>query len=454
MKRATLISVLILVLSFCLVSPLQAQNYKTTYVKLGNGVPGVFYEPLNPGAKAEVAIMHMHNGADILASTPCIELAKRGYRILCANASNSKSGFMSDMDEDTMILNLKLGMAYLRHDPDVKKVILMGHSGGGGLAAAYQNIAENGVKVCQGPEMLVKCPDTLAGLPAADGLILLDSTYSQAVSTMLSLDPAVVHSDSGQDLDPSLDMFNPANGYNPKGSTYSEEFKKRFFAKQSETMNQLIAKAEERLALIEAGKGEYVDDEPFLIHSNPSGNQLFQQDLSLWSHTRKAWPLLHPDGTISTEIVHTVRVPTGGKSRTPSLERGAIRTTVRAFLSTFAVRTTNDFGYEGSTIHGIDFQSNYANTVGALEGVHVPLLQMGNTGSNEYFMAETAREHAKSSDKTLAYVEGSVHGFTPCTKCALAQGKPAGYYGDTVKTVFDYVDGWLSKPGRFATSSR
>jgi len=215
----------------------------------------------------------------------------------------------------------------------------------------------------------------------------------------------------------------------------------------------LITKAQERLALINAGKGDFSDDEPLLIHSNPSGNQLFQQDMSLWAHTHNAWPLLHPDGTITTEIVHSVRVPTGGQSRTPSLVRGAVRTTVRTFLSTWAVRTSADFGYDASTIHGIDFQSNYANTVGAVEGISAPLLQTGNTGSNEYFMAETAREHAKSTDKTLAYLEGATHDFQPCTKCALAQGKPANYYGDTVKTLFDYVDGWLSKPGRFTGNS-
>jgi hypothetical protein len=73
---------------------------------------------------------------------------------------------------------------------------------------------------------------------------------------------------------------------------------------------------------------------------------------------------------------------------------------------------------------------------------------MGMTGSHEFFSAETFYEHAKSTDKTLAYVEGATHGFSPCTACAVAQGKPEDYYGDTVKTLFDYIDGWLSKPGR------
>jgi len=52
---------------------------------------------------------------------------------------------------------------------------------------------------------------------------------------------------------------------------------------------------------------------------------------------------------------------------------------------------------------------------------------------------EIVFDHLGSKDKTLAFVEGAVHTFTPC--------RPE--YGDTVKRAFDYVDAWLGKPGRF-----
>jgi hypothetical protein len=46
------------------------------------------------------------------------------------------------------------------------------------------------------------------------------------------------------ELDPALDPFNPANGYNPKGaSTYSDEFKRKYFKGQADRMNRLIARA-------------------------------------------------------------------------------------------------------------------------------------------------------------------------------------------------------------------
>jgi pimeloyl-ACP methyl ester carboxylesterase len=451
MKRKMLLMFAVIVaLNFCLVSPSMAQAYKTIFVPLGPGVPGVLYEPVTPGAKSEIAVIAMHTGADYLTFPPCLELAKRGYRALCANCSTSKSGFISDDNEDKMILNVKLAVAYLRKYSGIKKIILLGHSGGGALMAGYANISENGVKICQGPEKLVPCPDTLANLPPVDGLMLIDSNIGGGAMPLFSLDPAIVSEENGQVLNPDLDMYNPKNGFNPKGSTYSEEFKKKFFAKVSERENQLIAKALDRLAKIKAGKGNFSDDEPFVI---PAGsyraNKLMTADMSLWAHTRSAWPLLHPDGTVTTEIVHSVRVPRGTQSPSPSLFAAGLVTTVRSFLCTFALRTTKEFGYDGSSFYGIDYESSYSNAVSDVENITKPLLQMGMTGSHEYFSAETIREHAKSADKTLAYVEGATHNFTPCKACAVAQGKAENYYGDTLKTMMDYMDGWLSKPGRF-----
>jgi hypothetical protein len=47
--------------------------------------------------------------------------------------------------------------------------------------------------------------------------------------------------------------------------------------------------------------------------------------------------------------------------------------------------------------------------------------------------------HLAAKDKTYVAVEGATHGFAPC--------KPE--YGNTTKRTFDYMDTWLSGPGRF-----
>src|SRR5580698_4556028 len=174
-------------------------------------------------------------------------------------------------------------------------------------------------------------------------------------------------------------------------------------------------------------------------------NRFFAQDVKLWSHTRKAWPLLHADGSMTTQIVHTVRVPGNPVSHTKSLDGGGLQTSVLKFLSTYAIRVTDDYGYGEDSIRGVDWTSSYASTPGNVESVTVPVLAMGMTGHWEYMSAETIYEHAKSTDKTLAYVEGALHGYTTCKPCE----KTPGQFGNTLKTTYDFVDSWLSKKGRF-----
>jgi hypothetical protein len=451
MKRRAVLLLFAMIgaLSVCFASPSMAQYpIKTTFVHLASGVPGVLYEPVTPVAKSQTGVFVMHSGSDYLSFSAGPELSRRGYRVLCANNSTSKSGFTADSNTDKMISEARLGVAYLRKHPGIKKVVLLGHSGGGGLMSSYQNIAENGLKACQGPEKIAKCSNALADLPPADGLILLDSTIGLAGMNLLSLDPAVIDEENGRMLDPELDMYNPQNGFNPKGSTYSGPFIRRFFEKQKERNNRLIEKAMDRLKLIEAGKGRFTDDEPFVVpggNFKAMNNRLFTQDIRLWSHTRKEWPLLRGDGSVVKQVIRSVRVPENVASPTPALEGGGLTTTVRRFLSTFAIRATEGYGYGEDYLAGIDWASNYNNTPNSVAGISVPLLQLGMTGHWEYFLAETIFERAKSADKTLAFVEGAIHNFTTCTKCE----KTPGQFGNTLKTTYDYVDNWLNAPGRF-----
>jgi hypothetical protein len=426
----------------------QAPAVKTSFVHLAYGVPGVLYEPAQPGPKAATAIFIMHSTADYLAFPGCTELARRGYRVLCANNVTSKAGVSNDGVLDQVLLDAKTGVAWLRKQPGVKRVVLLGHSGGGTVMSAYQYIAEQGVKACQAPDKIWKCPDTLADLPPADGLMLIDSNWGLAEMTLFSIDPAVVDEDSGMKLDPSLDMFNPANGFVPTGSHYSAAFIDKFLSAEGKRNNALVARATARLKAIEAEQGRYDDDEPFVVPgaSLLSGdNRLFSQDVSLMSHTRRPWPLLKGDGTVVTQIVHSVRVPQNVKNLTPSFLKGALKTTVRNYLNTYAIRVTPDFGYDADSVHGVDWTSTYASPPGNVQGVTVPLLTLGMTGHWEYLASETIYDLAASKDKTLAFVEGATHLYTTCRDCE----RHPGEFGDTQKTTYDYIDRWLSKPGRF-----
>jgi len=420
---------------------------KSSFVRLEkkdtiHGVQGVLYEPVEPDNKSQIAVIIMHSDSDLLAPPGAFELAKRGYRALAAAVSNR------DNPLDEKLLDVKDAIEYLRGYADVRKVITLGHSGGATLMSAYQNAAENGVQAFQGPEKLIKCSD-LGELPPADGVMLLDSNYGNGVMTLVSLDPAVRNEDSGKDLDPELDLFSPANGYDPRGSTYSDEFIRKFQKAQGERNNRLINAALERLHAIENGNGKYADDEPFIVPAgaqNAFNNKLFPQDVRLLSRTRKAWLLLHADGSITTQIIPCVRRAKNNKSFSDSYRLGSIKSTVRTYLNSSAVRTTENFGYNEDSMFGIDWLSSYNCTPGNMMGVSAPLLVMGMTGGYEFLAAEIIYENAKKiKDKTIAFVEGATHNFSP----AKDSEEYPGQFGDTLKMLFDYVDKWLIQNGRF-----
>ena len=54
------------------------------------------------------------------------------------------------------------------------------------------------------------------------------------VQALRDLNPSVVMEDGKFKIDPELDPFSPANGFNPNGAShYSKEFQARYFAAQS-----------------------------------------------------------------------------------------------------------------------------------------------------------------------------------------------------------------------------
>jgi len=416
-----------------------AETYQRSFVSVARGAgPALFYQPLFSGARSHIGILIMHPSADYLGHPAAIQLAARGYTVLAVNSTYSHDNLV---DFDGLLLQVRDAVKYLRTVPEITKVVLLGHSGGGPTMAAYQNIAQNGVGACRGQEKIVECPDSLAGMPAADGLILLDTVLGMGAQVLVTLDPAVVTETSGTVLLPWLDMYNPQNGFHPPtGGTYSPAFIQRFAAHQMTRMAKLVQTALDRLSKIKANGGRFTDDEPFDV---PGGTitapQIWSLDTRLWKQTRKAHPLVKADGSVVTQIVKSLRNPSPVTSSPSLTTSGARFTTVRRFLNSWACRATEQYGYGEDFITGIDWKSTYNNTPGSIEGVTVPTLVVGMSASSLVVSNETAFDHAVSSDKTIVYIEGATHMTFPI--------KPE--FGDTVKTTFDYLDGWLSKPGRF-----
>ncbi|MCD7919426.1 MAG: alpha/beta hydrolase [Clostridiales bacterium] len=404
-----------------------------TYASLRPPMQTMLYTPDVPTSGTGILILH--SDSDYLSFLPAEELAKRGYFVLCANIAKR----VKPLDEK--MLDVKRAYTYFREVAPIGKILILGHSGGATLMSAYQSVAENGCAVFQGEEKIYKMPE-IEALPPADGVLLLDSNWGNGAMTLLSLDPAVEDETSGRKLNPDYDVCNPDMGYDPNGSQYSKEFIKRYMCAQRTRMTKLVGAAQERLRAINAGEGNYVDDEPFII---PGGeqigpcNKLFPQDVSLLAHTKKAWPLLHGDGTVTEEVVHSLRQSRPTENLTQSFGRATNVTTVRTFLASSAVLAGEDYFMDESGIYGIDYASSYCCTPGNVRHISVPTLVMGLTAGYEYLASEQVYENLGSKDKTLAFAEGINHPFMVPRELE----EYPGQFGDPIKVMFDYVKDWI-----------
>lgn len=399
------------------------------------------------GSNASTAIFVMHETDNFIGSAPCVELTQRGFTALCAKSQFDDQG---RVNWDQLALDVGYGVSYLRSLPGVKHVVLVGWSGGGAIMAYYQNVAENGLAACQAAARLDPCGNSLAKLPRADGVVLLDGIPGIAFVDMSALDPSVAKADGlTRKRDESLYLFNPANGYNSnqlESSKYSPQFIDRYTAAQAEREAKLVASAQRLRRQIADGKADFTNDMPFPVGYD--GARIWQPDPSLLAHTKGKYPLItptSPSGTVQT--VYSVRNPAaGGKhASTPKTNDpwgGKGNFTAKSFLSVAAIRAPA-YRLTADSIEGVDWASSNTATVSNVAGIGAPMLIMSMTGhywivpAEMYYLAAT-----KSTSKTLAYVYGALHGFTPCTVCT---AKPLGPYGDTQAETFNYVAQWLEK---------
>ncbi|KAJ5261373.1 hypothetical protein N7478_011968 [Penicillium angulare] len=413
------------------------------------GVLGALYRPNVTSERSRLGIYVMHAEQDYTSFVACTALQERGFTVFCANNEASKSGYMSDLNFEDMMTQASTGLAWLRNQSYIDKTVILGHSGGGAMMAAYQNIAENGASACNGPEKIYPCSDSMNDLSPADGLILLDANYGISTMGFLSLNPAILDENNSHKQNYSLSVWNPANGFsNNTQCNYTAEFKSGFQKAVVARNNRILKHAQKRLKAIEAGEGMFADDEPFTIPSalylGPD-NLIINQDVRTLHHTTYPWTLLEKNGT-TKQIVPSVRVPSGWTDISESWEEAAVKTTIRRYLSTLAIRANDNFTIQADGFTGIDFDSTQMAPVSSIKGVSVPLLNMGMTGHYEYLNAEKIHLAAvKSNDTAIAFVQGAQHLIITCTECESYPGE----FGNTVVTCFDYVAEWLSKSGRF-----
>jgi hypothetical protein len=443
MKTKAFLSIVMMLALILVVSISQSlAQIQPIYVALGGGAHGTLNKPTS-GTYSHIGIVVTHRTANVLGA--CTGWASRGFLAFCLNFPwvNNEAAVMW---EDTAI-HVGSAVKFLKSQPGITKIVLVGASGGGPTFTYYQAVAENGPSYCQGPNKLIQCDNSLTGLIPADGIILNDAhPGNPTVAILRQLNPAVKNDaqifDRNKDakIDKKLDPFEPNNGYNPNGpSTYSENFKERYFNAQADRMNFLIDEALNRLREIETSDHPE-DDADFLIVRG-QGARLAQLDLSLHHSTLNPQKLLKNDGTISVQIVESVRVANPGLiDQNAMFDGGTAFLTVRSFLSANAIRATDAMDESK-----IDWCSSNNSTRCALEHITVPLLIVSSGG--HYFIrdGEMHYERAASTDKDFIVTEGAAHTGPPCVPCEQFPGQ----YANSAINQMNYMVNWLNQPGRF-----
>jgi hypothetical protein len=405
------------------------------YVQFSGAAKGALYRP-DPAKyrSPHVGVIVMHRNSNYLSHISTKELPARGFVVLGMNPRCDNNEAACAPWENNA-LDVKQGVNYLRSQPGITKIVLLGHSGGGPTMSFYQAVAEKGVQFCQQPGKLMKCSDALAGLPAADGVILMDAHPGNGINAVRSLsanvvdDAAVVNHNAKPRTNARLDPFDTRNGYRPDGGTrYAEGFKRAYYRAQADRMNFLIAEAQERLAEVEAtGAG----DAPFVVPLADNA-RLAQIDLSIHHSTLAPRKLVKNDGSVEGRFpVASVRPV----SLSPGDQLGFASTmflTVKSFLSVRAVRSTD-------SMDGIEWCSSNNSTPCNLQQMTVPLLVTAMSG--HYFIrdAEQYFDMAVSRDKDYYVIEGATHGGTECTACETTPKQ----YANATKNLFDLMQRWM-----------
>jgi len=403
-----------------------------TYVQFEPvAVKGALYRP-DAGRERSVAVLVIHRVNNFLGHLAAVELSNRGFLVLAMNSrfDNNETAVVWE----AIAQDVKTGVEYLRRQPGIRRVVLFGHSGGAATLSFYQAAAEKGVAYCNTPQKLTVCGNDLANLPKADGLILVDASLGNPVGLLRGLNPAVTKEGDPTAIDPSLDPFNPANGFNPSGrSTYSAAFKQKYYAAQSARMNRLIATAIDQASKLGTSQTPFPDDNVVLI-VRAQGARLVDDETIAATRTAEPRKHLRNNGQIVTEIVSSVQPPGVQRpDQNARFDTGARLLTLKSFLTANAIRST-------SSMSGVDWCSTNNSTPCAVGQITVPLLitaMGGNTGLRDN---ELLYETAVSRDKDFVIVEGATHNMEPCTECETRKGQ----YGNATRNFFNYVTRWIS----------
>lgn len=201
---------------------------------------GIYYTPAD--RRPATALIATHYNVDFSQHYLAEYVAALGVGFLGWNTRyrGDEAHFLLDH----ALVDIGVGVRWLREQMGVEHVVLLGNSGGGSLMAAYQSQA---VTPNVTPVRGMRPAAGLDELPPCDAYVSLAAHPGRPVAQTNCMDAAVLDEADIARTDPDLDLWNPKNG-----PPYSPEFLERYRAAQIARNERITAWAHAELDRLNA----------------------------------------------------------------------------------------------------------------------------------------------------------------------------------------------------------
>ena len=232
----------------------------------GHPCQGLYYRGV--GRKPKVAMIATHYQIDFSEHYLADYMATRGIGFLGWNTRFR--GFETSFLLDHALVDIGVGVRWLREHAGVDAVVLLGNSGGGSLMAAYQAQAvSHHVTPLEG----MRPAAGLTDLPPADGYIASAAHPGRPEVLTAWMDAAVVDEGDPVATNPELDLFDERNG-----PPFSADFIARYRAAQTARNEAITDWATSELQRVRAAG---FSDRPFTV-------------MRTWADPRMVDPTIEP----------------------------------------------------------------------------------------------------------------------------------------------------------------
>lgn len=375
-----------------------------------------------PSKRPKTVVVTMHPNDDRQRHYMLRPSAERGFA-----GFGMKSRWSGEHGiHEELLLDIAAAVRYLKKERGFERVVFTGQSGGGSLFAFYQSQAETAPPNRYSATPAGDPPDlnTHEMIPG-DGIVILNANEGEALHLTHHLDPSIVDEGNPLSVDPTLDMYNPANGFRrgPESSRYSPEFTKRFREAQWARAERLTAKA----------RG-HIRERTFyrtLLRQPDFKTLPLDQQLTIEARAEHLPIMILYRSEADLDYTDQVTRPTDrayGSNRTSrpdvfNLGPDARTRTIRpdVFLSTMSGPASR------ARLH-----ENIAR-------VTIPTLVLTGTADKGTYVweQEATFQHAAAKDKSIVKIEGADHAWNP-------SGPKAGD-GRQRERMLDALLGWMDK---------